>query len=74
MTTTLEQVIARLRALPRDEQDAAAELIMQLMPEDTQALHDWQDAGVREALASLDRGAGIPHGEIKRWAAKLPAS
>lgn len=74
MTKLLEQVVEKLRALPSDEQDAAAKLIMQVLGDDPQALRDWQDAGVKEALASLDRGEGIPHSDIKSWAASLPTS
>ena len=74
MTKSLEQVIEKLRALPAEEQDAAASLIAQVIPTDAQALRDWQDAGIREALAALDRGEGISHSDIKNWAAALPTS
>lgn len=74
MTKSLEQVIEKLRALPSHEQDAAAALIAQIIPADPKALRDWQDAGIREALAALDRGEGIPHSELKSWAASLPTS
>lgn len=74
MTELLEQVVEKLRALPSNEQDAAAKLIMQVLGDDTQALRNWQDAGVKEALASLDRGEGIPHSDIKSWAASLSTS
>jgi predicted transcriptional regulator len=30
-------------------------------------LNEWQVAGIRKALTSLDRGAGVPHGEVKAW-------
>ena len=38
-----------------------------------EALHDyldtneWQVAGVKRAIASLDRGEGVPHNEVKDW-------
>ncbi len=34
-------------------------------------LHEWQVAGINEALASLDRGEGVPHDDVKAWAATL---
>jgi RHH-type rel operon transcriptional repressor/antitoxin RelB len=30
-------------------------------------LNEWQVAGVQKAVASLDRGEGIPHQRIKEW-------
>jgi RHH-type transcriptional regulator, rel operon repressor / antitoxin RelB len=30
-------------------------------------LNEWQVAGVEKAVASLDRGEGIPHQRIKEW-------
>lgn len=30
-------------------------------------VNEWQVAGVKRAAASLDRGEGIPHSEIKDW-------
>jgi len=30
-------------------------------------LNEWQVAGVKQAMASLDRGEGIPHKAIKDW-------
>ncbi|MGD0150582.1 MAG: hypothetical protein ABSB77_18550 [Xanthobacteraceae bacterium] len=30
-------------------------------------LSEWQAAGVKQAIASLDRGEGIPHQEVKDW-------
>ena len=29
--------------------------------------NEWQIAGIRRAMASLDRGAGIPHDEVEGW-------
>jgi RHH-type rel operon transcriptional repressor/antitoxin RelB len=28
---------------------------------------EWQVAGVKRAMASLDRGDGVPHQEVKDW-------
>jgi len=30
-------------------------------------VNEWQVAGVKRAIASLDRGEGVPHQEVKKW-------
>jgi RHH-type rel operon transcriptional repressor/antitoxin RelB len=30
-------------------------------------VNEWQVAGVKRAMASLDRGEGVPHEEVKDW-------
>jgi RHH-type transcriptional regulator, rel operon repressor / antitoxin RelB len=30
-------------------------------------LNEWQAAGVKQAIASLERGEGISHNEVKDW-------
>ena len=30
-------------------------------------VNEWQVAGIRKAIASLDRGEGVPHQEVKDW-------
>jgi RHH-type transcriptional regulator, rel operon repressor / antitoxin RelB len=30
-------------------------------------LNEWQVTGVQKAVASLDRGEGIPHQRVKEW-------
>jgi RHH-type rel operon transcriptional repressor/antitoxin RelB len=30
-------------------------------------LNEWQVAGIKRAIVSLDRGEGVPHQEIKDW-------
>jgi RHH-type transcriptional regulator, rel operon repressor / antitoxin RelB len=30
-------------------------------------VNEWQVAGVKRAMASLDSGAGVPHQEVKDW-------
>ena len=30
-------------------------------------LNEWQVAGIKQAMASLDRGEGVPHSEVKDW-------
>ena len=32
-------------------------------------INEWQVAGIKRAIASLDRGEGGPHGRIKDWVA-----
>ena len=29
--------------------------------------NEWQVAGIRRAIASLDRGEGIPHDSVRDW-------
>jgi predicted transcriptional regulator len=44
----------------------------ELTDEQLLELQKWQDARVREAMASADRGEGmIPHSEIVAWIATL---
>jgi RHH-type transcriptional regulator, rel operon repressor / antitoxin RelB len=31
--------------------------------------NEWQVAGIKAALSSLDRGEGIPHERVKEWVA-----
>jgi RHH-type transcriptional regulator, rel operon repressor / antitoxin RelB len=30
-------------------------------------VNEWQVAGIRQAIASLDRGEGVPHARVKDW-------
>jgi RHH-type rel operon transcriptional repressor/antitoxin RelB len=30
-------------------------------------VNEWQVAGIKQAIASLDRGKGVPHEEVKDW-------
>ena len=32
-------------------------------------VNEWQVAGIKRAIASLDRGEGIPHDSVKDWVA-----
>ena len=32
-------------------------------------VNEWQVAGIKQAIASLDRGEGIPHDSVKNWVA-----
>ncbi|MBL8905941.1 MAG: CopG family ribbon-helix-helix protein [Rhizobiales bacterium] len=35
---------------------------------------EWQIARIREAMAGMERGEGIPHEEVKRWVASWDTS
>jgi RHH-type rel operon transcriptional repressor/antitoxin RelB len=30
-------------------------------------VNEWQVAGIKQAVASLDRGEGVPHQQVKDW-------
>ena len=30
-------------------------------------LNEWQVTGIKKAVASVDRGAGVPHEQVKSW-------
>jgi predicted transcriptional regulator len=30
-------------------------------------VNEWQVAGIRKAAASMDRGEGVPHDQVKDW-------
>ena len=32
-------------------------------------INEWQVAGIKHAIASLDRGQGIPHDQVRNWVA-----
>ena len=34
-------------------------------------VNEWQVAGIKRAMQSMDRGEGIPHEEIKQWLGSL---
>ena len=34
-------------------------------------VNEWQVAGIRQAMQSMDRGEGIPHEEVKQWLQSL---
>jgi predicted transcriptional regulator len=59
---TKERLERAAKAQNRSKSFIAAEAIENLL-----AIHDIQDAQVREALVSLDTEGGIPHEKIKAW-------
>lgn len=54
------------RMMKRTKSFVGAEAI-----EEYVAVQEWQLAGIEEAMTSLDGGKGIPHDEVRRWAARL---
>jgi RHH-type transcriptional regulator, rel operon repressor / antitoxin RelB len=34
-------------------------------------VNEWQVAGIKQAMQSMDRGEGIPHEEVKQWLRSL---
>lgn len=30
-------------------------------------VNEWQIAGIKEAIASMDRGEGVPHEQVEEW-------
>ena len=59
MKDRLEAVATRTR---RSKSFLAAEAIEEFL-----SVQDWQERRVREALASADRGEGVPHEEVTAW-------
>jgi len=63
----IKKRLARLaRAMRRSQSFLAAEAIEEFVD-----VQEWQIAGIEKALASLDRGDGVPHEDVKAWAASL---
>ncbi len=63
----IKKRLARLaRAMRRSQSFLAAEAIEEFVD-----VQEWQLAGIEKALASLDRGEGVPHEDVKAWAASL---
>lgn len=62
MTKLLDEAIARARALPEEDQDALAALLLSLTEADASAvaLDQRTRAAIREGLAQADRGDFVP--------------
>ena len=65
---TKERLARIAKRTKRTQSFLAAEAIEEFV-----AVQEWQIAGVHEALAALDRGAGVPHEDVRKWAASLDA-
>lgn len=53
----------------RSQSILAAEAIEEFL-----TVQEWQVTGIKDALTSLDKGKGIAHEDVKRWAASLGSS
>ena len=62
MTKLLEEVIAKVRALPEEDQDALATLLLAVTNDDASAvpLDARTRAAIREGLAQAERGEFVP--------------
>jgi RHH-type transcriptional regulator, rel operon repressor / antitoxin RelB len=59
---------ARLQQLAKSTGRSRAFLAAEAI-EEYLNINEWQVAGVLGAIASLDRGKGIPHERVKEWVA-----
>jgi RHH-type transcriptional regulator, rel operon repressor / antitoxin RelB len=58
---------ARLQQLAKSTGRSRAFLAAEAIEE--YLINEWQVAGILGAMASLDRGKGIPHQRVKEWVA-----
>jgi RHH-type rel operon transcriptional repressor/antitoxin RelB len=61
-TTTKKRLERLAKSTGRSRSFLAAEAINEYL--DT---NEWQVSGIKQAMASLDRGEGIPHASVKDW-------
>jgi RHH-type transcriptional regulator, rel operon repressor / antitoxin RelB len=59
---------SRLESIAQETGRSASALAGEALSEYV-ATQEWQIARIREAMAGMDRGEGIPHDEVKRWVA-----
>jgi predicted transcriptional regulator len=64
MTRKLDDAIARVRELPDDDQDMAADLLLSMMAE-PMPLDDEARAAIREGLDQARRGELVPDENIR---------
>ena len=64
--TTKKRLAKIAETMQRSQSYVAAEAIEEYL-----AIQEWQIAGVKQALASLERGEGVSHEDVKRWANSL---
>jgi len=69
MSTLLEQAIAKVRALPEEEQDEAAEMLLSLLSKRIGPVHldDETRAAVREGLEEARRGEFVSDQEMAKF-------
>jgi RHH-type transcriptional regulator, rel operon repressor / antitoxin RelB len=59
----LKKRLGRLaKTMGRSGSSLAAEAIVEWI-----GVKEWQVAGIKRAIASLDRGEGVPHEVVKNW-------
>ncbi len=66
--STKDRLANLAKSMKRSQSFLAAEAIEEFV-----AVHEWQIAGIHDALASLDRGEGIAHEDVKAWVETLIA-
>jgi predicted transcriptional regulator len=59
---TKERLDALAESTGRSPSNLAADAI-----EDYLDLNDWQVTGIKDAIASLDRGEAVPHEKVRTW-------
>jgi RHH-type transcriptional regulator, rel operon repressor / antitoxin RelB len=63
--TDVKKRLERLaKSTGRSRSFLAAEAVRQYLE-----INEWQVAGIKRAIASLDHGEGIPHDSVKDWVA-----
>ena len=67
MIKALEQAIEKVKALPKERQEYAAEILEQIADTDNELHHlsDEERRAVREGLAELDRGEQASEAEVR---------
>ncbi|MBN8958666.1 MAG: hypothetical protein J0H17_19185 [Rhizobiales bacterium] len=73
MTKLLERAIAELKKLPENEQDAAAELVLNLVArrDEPIELDDETRMAVKEGLAQIERGEALSQEEMDAFFRRL---
>jgi predicted transcriptional regulator len=68
--TAVKKRLDRLaKSTGRSRSFLAAEAISEYL-----AVNEWQVAGIKRAIASLDRAKGVPHEKVKDWVASWGSS
>ena len=67
-TTAKKRLEKLAKSIGRSRSFLAAEAINEYLD-----VNEWQVAGIKKAIASLDRGEGVSHAEVKAWAESLSA-
>lgn len=60
--STKDRLAKIAKSMKRSQSFLAAEAIEEFV-----SVQEWQIAGIHDALASLDRGEGIAHEDVKAW-------